>query len=71
MKKHERAHALINASISEGLDRGTRIIGVLAMLGFDKQHAAIILKAGTQREPEWPNWGRHDDGKYYAPPEPS
>ena len=71
MKKHDRAHVLINASISEGIDTGTRIIGVLAKLGFDKRHAGIMLKAGLQRAPEWPNWGCNDDGKYYAPPEPS
>ena len=71
MKKHDRAHALINASISEGVDTGTRIIGVLTKLGFDKRHAGIMLKAGRQRAPEWPHWGCKDDGKYYAPPPPS
>jgi hypothetical protein len=70
LKKHDRAHTLINACISEGIDTGTRIIGVLAKLGFNKRHVGIALKAGTQREPEWPNWGRRDDGKYHAPPEP-
>ena len=69
LKKHDRAHMLINACLAEGFDEGGRILGVLARLGFDKRHVAIILKAGTQRQPEWPNWGRHDNGKYYAPPE--
>ena len=68
VNKHDRAHVLINACITEGIDSGTRIIGVLAKLGFNKQHAGITLKAGLQREPEWPNWGRHEDGRYHAPP---
>ncbi|MAN13155.1 MAG: hypothetical protein CL945_00265 [Dinoroseobacter sp.] len=71
MKKHDRAHALINASISEGVETGTRIVSVLAKLGFDKRHVGIMLKTGLQTMPEWPNWGCNDDGKYYAPPAPS
>lgn len=70
VNKHDRAHMLINACIGEGVDTGCRIVGVLAALGFDKRHVGITLKAGLQRDPEWPNWGRSEDGRYYAPPEP-
>jgi hypothetical protein len=62
---------LINACIGEGIDTGSRIIGVLARLGYNKQHAGITLKAGLKKEPKWPNWGRNQDGSYQAPPEPS
>lgn len=71
VNKHDRAHMLINACIGEGIDSGPRIIGVLAKLGFNKQHVGITLKAGLQREPEQPNWGRQDEGRYHVPPEPS
>ena len=71
VNKHDRAHMLINACIGEGIDAGPRIIGVLAMLGFNKRHAGIMLKAGLQLKPDWPNWGRDDGGRYHAPPEPS
>lgn len=71
MKKHDRVHALINATISGGVDTGTRIVRVLAKLGFDKRHVGIMLKTGLQTMPEWPNWGCNDDGKYYAPSAPS
>jgi hypothetical protein len=70
LTKHDRAHMLINACIGEGVDTGCRIVGVLAALGFDKRHAGIALKNGLQRDPEWPNWGRSEDGRYYAPAEP-
>lgn len=71
VNKHDRAHMLINACIGEGIDTGCHIVGVLASLGFDKRHVGITLKAGLQRDPEWPNWGRSEDGRYYAPPAPS
>ncbi|QDM40630.1 hypothetical protein [Altererythrobacter sp. TH136] len=70
VNKHDRVHMLINACIGEGIDTGCRIVGVLAALGFNRQHAGITLKAGLKCEPEWPNWGRSGDGRYYAPPEP-
>jgi len=64
---HERAHALINAAINEGFDRGTRITGALARLDFDKRHVGIVLQEGLRAEPEWPNWGRTAEGVYFAP----
>ncbi len=69
--KHDRAHMLINACISEGIDTGTRITGALEKLGLNRQHVGIRLTEGIQNEPEWPNWGRRDDGTYYAPPRPT
>lgn len=68
--KHERARLLINTCISGGIIAGTNIVGVLVKLGFDRKHVGIALKAGTHRAPEWPDWGRRDDGTYHVPPQP-
>ena len=67
VKKHDRATVLINACISAGFTSGRRITGALATLGFNRRHAGIQLKAGFRNEPEWPYWGRRDDGTYYVP----
>ena len=68
--KHDRVQVLINACIAGGVNTGTKIVGVLVILGFDRKHVGIVIKAGTQRAPEWPNWGRGADGTYYVPAEP-
>lgn len=67
--KHDRAHLLINACILGGIVSGTKIVGVLVKLGFDRRHVGVVLKAGTQVRPEWPEWGRRPDGTYFAPTE--
>lgn len=67
VNKHDRATMLINACINEGLISGRRITGALATLGFNRQHAGIQLEDGFRKEPEWPYWGRRDDGTYYVP----
>jgi hypothetical protein len=59
---------LINACISEGINTGPRILDALALLGFDRKHAGLLLKGGIQQMPEWPNWGRREDGVYHVPP---
>ena len=69
VNKNDRVHLLINACINEGFDNGKRIVGALVRLGFNGQHVGMTLKHGLQKEPHWPNWGRHDDGTYYAPEE--
>lgn len=70
LNKHERANMLISSCIDEGVDSGSRIVGLLRELGFDRQHVGMLLKGGIQRHPEWPNWGRTDAGAYFVPPEP-
>ena len=67
VNKHDRATMLINACICEGFTAGRRITGALEKLGLDRQHAGISLIVGLQNEPEWPYWGRRDDGTYYVP----
>jgi hypothetical protein len=64
--KDERVDALINACISEGFNHGKRITGAIKALGYNRRHAGMRLNAGTRSEPEWPYWGKSDDGTYYA-----
>lgn len=70
VNNNDRVHMLINACISEGLNTGPRITGHLESLGLNRRHAGILLAKGRMREPLWPNWGRREDGTYYAPPMP-
>ncbi|MBB3858991.1 hypothetical protein GGQ88_000231 [Novosphingobium hassiacum] len=67
LKRNDRAHALINACINEGIDSGPGIIAALISLGYNGKHAGIMLSTNIQREPVWPNWGRRDCGQYFAP----
>ena len=67
VNKDERATMLISACICEGFTAGRRITGALERLGLNRQHAGIRLMAGLQDDPEWPYWGRRDDGTYYVP----
>ena len=69
VNKNDRVLLLINACINQGIDTGARIVGTVVQLGFNRQHVGMTLKHGLQRQPEWPNWGRHDAGTYYAPEE--
>lgn len=64
--KTERVQVLTNALIHEGLDRGTRIVRALETLGFDKQHAGILLSEGVQAAPDQFHWGRRVDGTYFV-----
>lgn len=58
---------LINACISQGVNTGKRIVGVLVKLGFDDVHVRTELAKGIRRKPEWLEWGKGLDGVYYAP----
>lgn len=66
---HDRVHALMNACITEGVDTGSRIVGTLARLGYNRHHVGIVLNAGLRAAPERPNWGRTAEGVYFAPPQ--
>jgi len=68
--KHDRVLMLINACISEGLTGEHHIIGTVAHLGFNHGHVATLLKESVRLEPEWPYWGRDENGRYFAPPMP-
>ena len=56
---HDRLTVAIAACIDEGIDTGNRIVGVAQKLGFDTQHAGIVLSAGIGS-----NWHRTEDGQY-------
>ena len=57
--KHDRMIVLIAACIDEGINTGTRIVGVAKRLEFDGQHAGIVLSTGVGRY-----WERDENGTY-------
>lgn len=65
--KHDRVHALIGACVSEGIDRGSRITGALAKLGYNKRHVGKTLHDGLRPGPEGVHWYRSADGTYHLP----
>ena len=67
LKKPDRVQMLINACISQGVNNGKRIVGVLVRLGFNDAHVRTVLAKGIRRKPEWPEWGKGIDGVYFAP----
>ena len=65
--KHDLAIVLITACISEGVNTGPKIIGVLTHLGFNNKHVAMILKAEAGTNPELHRWRKTQDGHYSLP----
>ena len=63
--KHDLAQVLIAEIISEGIDSGKRIVGVLRTLGLNAQHAGIMLKDGTGDDPAFYWWDIDADGHYF------
>jgi len=68
--KHDRALMLISACISDGITAEQHIIGTVATVGFNHGHVAKLLKDGIRLKPEWPYWGRDENGRYFVPPVP-
>lgn len=62
--KNDRVEVLIAACISDGLDTGSRIIGVAKLLGFHPRHAGKTLNLGTGNNPRVNLWRRSDEGQY-------
>lgn len=56
---HDRLTIAIAACIDEGINTGIRIVGAARRLGFDAQHAGIVLNGGIGF-----NWHRAEDGHY-------
>ena len=62
--KHDRATALIAACIAEGVNTKSRIIGVLATLGFNRGHIAKWLGMHTGSNPVR-HWWKRDEAETY------
>lgn len=58
---HDRVTIAIAACIDEGINTGIRIVGAARRLGFDAQHAGIVLSNGIGS-----NWKRAEDGRYQS-----
>lgn len=70
LSKHEQARVLIRACMEEGLIEGTRIVGVLTRIGFNRQHAGLILRSLCGSNPERNDWGKDTAGHYHLHPDP-
>ncbi len=62
---HSRAIVLIQACIDNGINTRARIRGTLPQLGFDADHAIIVLKACTGKYPDVHHWYRDDNGVFH------
>jgi hypothetical protein len=62
--KNDKAIVAIEALIGDGVDTGSEIVAAMGLLGFDKGHAGITLKAGLGRVPALHRWSKNDDGRY-------
>ena len=62
--KNDQAIAAITACIGEGIDTRGQIMEVLIRLGFDRGHAAIMLKMGTGTVFLRRHWTRDGEGRY-------
>ena len=55
---------VIIACIEHGFDIGPRITGIARALGFNAQHADIILKRGAANGPGVRRWYKDQQGRY-------
>jgi hypothetical protein len=64
LKSDQLAIEMIKVIIGEGWDTGSRIVGTMKQLGFDKDHAGITLRKNKGDNPKRHHWRRHEDGRY-------
>ncbi len=62
--KDDCIRMLIIACIEQGFDIGPRITGIARALGFNAQHAEIILNRGTGSNPGPRRWFKDQQGRY-------
>jgi hypothetical protein len=65
LSKDDCIRLLITACIREGFDIGPRITGIARALGFNAQHADIILNRGMGNTPGPPRWYKDQQGRYH------
>ena len=64
-KGHSRVIILICACIDYGINTRSRIRGAMKQLGFDADHAVIVLNAGTDSKTGEKYWDRDAAGVYH------
>ena len=62
---HSRAIVLIQACIDNGINTRARIRGTLAKLGFNADHAVIVLEACAGQYPDVYHWYRDESGVFH------
>ncbi len=62
--QRDRVIVLIAACIEEGFTEGTRIIGAIARLDFNKQFVGMQLVKNAGNDPTRHRWRKLDDGTY-------
>ncbi len=60
VNKNEKMILVIKACIDQGFNQSKRLAGVASTLGFERQHAMIILKSGVGTY-----WHRDEQGHYH------
>lgn len=66
--KHDRAIVLIHGCIDAGCNTNERIFGMLRLLGWNMQHAQIVLSKSTGNNPALHRWHRDEAGIYRSHP---
>ena len=62
--EEELAIVLIKACIFEGLDAGSRIVGMLTALRLNKKYAGMMLAKWRGNDPQRHHWQRSAEGRY-------
>lgn len=69
--RNDQAAVMIGACIEEGMDEARRLLPAMEKLGFNRQHAAIILKRHEGTDPNTHWWTRDASGRYSLHASPS
>lgn len=63
--KHDQTRILIMACIDGGVRNGSRIVGILAHIGFNAQHVGATLNNLCGPNPDIHDWLKDGDGRYH------
>lgn len=64
--KPDQARVLITACLDENIRQGQRIVGILAKLGFTRQHVGKTLHKHCGVNPAIHDWWTDENGDYHV-----